>query len=171
MTVHELTDNELHWVAGLLEGEGSFILTWKGKKTKRYPAYIVQCNMTDRDVVARLADLLQIGHLSKKQIPKQKNHKPFWSWRLNKRDEVKALLELLLPLMGKRRQAKIQKILNTEENHPALKPHHGTRNMYERYKCRCQLCKDANSARFRKLRRVANPNLRKTGDQYINYDI
>ncbi|NBQ67435.1 MAG: hypothetical protein EBU46_00850 [Nitrosomonadaceae bacterium] len=171
MTVHELTDNELHWVAGLLEGEGSFMLTWKGKKTNRYPAYIVQCNMTDYDVVARLSNLLQIGHLSTKRIPKQKKHKPFWSWRLTKRDEVKTLLELLLPLMGHRRAAKIREILKTEEKYPALKPHHGTRNMYERYKCRCQPCKDANSARFRKLRRIANPYMRKTGEQYLNYDI
>jgi hypothetical protein len=127
--------------------------------------------MTDKDVIARLSQLLQVGHMSDKKIPKQKNHKPYWSWRLNKRDEISALLELLLPLMGKRRQAKIRLLLKTLDQYPALKSHHGTRNKYERHGCRCQPCKDANAARFRKLRRVANPTLRKTGDQYINYDI
>ncbi|NBQ69806.1 MAG: hypothetical protein EBU46_13685 [Nitrosomonadaceae bacterium] len=169
--IKPIVESDLCWIAGLLEGEGSFILSWKKTKAGRYPVYIVQCNMTDRDVVARLHRLLGVGHLSKKQIPKNKRHKPFWSWRLNKRDEVRSLAEMLLPLMGRRRSAKIRELLKAEQDHPALKPHHGTRNMYERKGCRCHLCRGAHADRFRKIRRVQNPELRKTGWQYINYDI
>lgn len=170
--IKELADTDLHWIAGLLEGEGSFILSWKKTKTGvKYPVFIVQCNMTDYDVVARLYKKLEIGHLSKKQVPKNKKHKPFWSWRLNKRDEVKNLAELLKPLMGVRRRAKIAELLAIEAKYPTLKARHGTRNMYERHKCRCSLCKGANADRFRKLRRARNPALRKTGNQYLNYEI
>lgn len=51
------SDTEIAWLAGLLEGEGSFamIRSCVGGKVYRYPKIVV--NMTDRDVIERVADL------------------------------------------------------------------------------------------------------------------
>ncbi|MFC9963614.1 hypothetical protein ACFVH4_05135 [Nocardia ignorata] len=51
------TEAETAWLAGLLEGEGSFamIKCHVGGKVYRYPKIVV--NMTDRDIISRVADL------------------------------------------------------------------------------------------------------------------
>jgi hypothetical protein len=45
-----VSTHELHWLAGLLEGEGSF--TAGPPSSPRMP--VISVNMTDEDVVARL---------------------------------------------------------------------------------------------------------------------
>lgn len=52
------TGAEVAWLAGLLEGEGSFFMLTShvGGKAYRYPRIAV--NMTDRDIIERVAALL-----------------------------------------------------------------------------------------------------------------
>lgn len=91
---------DLLWLAGLLEGEGSFDLH-KG----RYPR--IRLGMTDRDVVGRAATLMGTKvRTTLRPAP----------WTATFHTEVsgaraEAILWDLLPLMGARRSSKIATIL------------------------------------------------------------
>lgn len=91
-----MNNNELHWVAGLFEGEGTFHIS-QGR------AISIGLTSTDMDVLQRLQSLAggQIYH-----IAKRKSHwKESWIWRMP-RDESVALVEQLLPLLGERRRVR-----------------------------------------------------------------
>lgn len=88
------------WLAGLLEGEGTFDLH-RGK----YPR--VRVAMTDRDVVGRAATLLGARvRLSLKPSP----YKSTWHAEVSGAKAV-AVMEAVLPFMGSRRSGKIAEIL------------------------------------------------------------
>lgn len=92
--------DDLLWLAGLLEGEGSFDLH-RGK----YPR--IRLGMTDRDVVGRAATLLGGKvRLSLKPAPAQ----AMWHVEVSG-TKAEALLRLILPHMGARRSAKIATII------------------------------------------------------------
>ncbi len=96
----QLTD--LYWLAGLLEGEGSFM---KGPPSKPNAPYI-SLQMTDEDVVARAANLFQVGY------QRTKNRKPgLWkaSYMVQFRgSRAASLMRDLRPLMGVRRKSQIE---------------------------------------------------------------
>ncbi len=95
-----MTHTDLVWLAGLLEGEGSFDL-----HRGRYPR--IRLGMTDRDVVGRAATLMGAGiRLSLRRAPLTST----WHTEIS---GVRAteLLRLLLPHMGARRSGKIAAIL------------------------------------------------------------
>ena len=92
------------WLAGLLEGEGTFDLH-RGK----YPR--VRVAMTDRDVVGRAATLIGSRvRLSLKPAP----YKASWHAEVTGQKAV-AVMEAVLPFMGARRSAKIAAILGAAE--------------------------------------------------------
>jgi hypothetical protein len=95
-----VNDRDLYWLAGLLEGEGSFDL-----HRGRYPR--VRLGMTDRDVVGRAATLLGGKvRLSLKGAPAQ----AMWHVEVSG-SKAEAAMKAILPHMGARRSAKIATIL------------------------------------------------------------
>ena len=107
---------DVAWLAGLLEGEGSFMMSRStvAGKVYYYPKIVV-C-MTDKDVVERAALLL--SNNSVYRVPLSKNGV---SKKLQYRAQVSGikaalLMKELLPLMGERRSAKIQEVLDAYEN-------------------------------------------------------
>lgn len=108
--------DELLWLAGLLEGEGSFDL-----HRGRYPR--IRVGMTDRDVVGRAATLLGASvRTSLRPAP----------WTATFHAEISGsrateILWDLLPLMGARRSSKIATILGhaslTEGSAPGPRAH------------------------------------------------
>lgn len=92
---------ELHWLAGWLEGEGSFMAP--PPSNPRCPRISAQAK--DRDVVWEAARLMQI------RPGFEKSRRPHWSpiWRvlLQGRRAV-ALMLALEPLLGRRRRTQIQ---------------------------------------------------------------
>ena len=102
MRLIELTDSELFWLAGLLEGEGSFMAPSPSEPFS--PS--VRVEMTDRDVIERAADLLGAERIRTKTA-----HRAHWAdvYEAEVRGE-KALpvLRTILPLLGERRSAKCQ---------------------------------------------------------------
>lgn len=58
-----MTEIETAWLAGLLEGEGYFgtINSWVSGRCYRYPR--IGVNMTDRDVIDRVATLWEAPRL------------------------------------------------------------------------------------------------------------
>lgn len=93
---------ELMWLAGLLEGEGSFL---KGPPSQPHIPRI-SLQMTDGDVVSRAADLMQVGHKVKPRRRQNPNWKPVYQAVLTGKRAV-ALMKALKPHMGARRQTQI----------------------------------------------------------------
>lgn len=94
------THDDLVWLAGLLEGEGTFDL-----HRDRYPR--IRVGMTDRDVVGRAASLM--GSRIRMSISTV-GHKATFHAEISG-DRARAIMWALLPYMGARRSAKIAEIL------------------------------------------------------------
>lgn len=95
---------EIAWLAGLLEGEASFMLK-KGNS-------IIQIQMTDRDVMERIAALLgtKVGDYARK--PKGKaSYLPVY-WIAVHGTRAISWMMTLYSFMGERRRAKILEIIN-----------------------------------------------------------
>ena len=122
------TDEDwFYWLAGLLEGEGSFM---KGTPSKpQIPR--IHLKMTDRDIIERAANILKVTYYGPYQT-KPKNsesvYRPHYIvWGLGKR--AIELMKQLRPLMGQRRQGQIGDVIAsyapkprpTGENHPQAK--------------------------------------------------
>jgi hypothetical protein len=102
-----MTDLELGWVAGLMEGEGCFY----SKRTKSLVTRII-VGSTDKDVLDKLASICggKVGgpYLADKRV------KPFWNWNIWGRKAYE-LMKLVRPLMGSRRQNKIDAVVEAYE--------------------------------------------------------
>lgn len=98
-------DLELYWLAGLLEGEGSFV---KGPPSNPRSA-IVRLPMTDEDVVrhaARIFDRAVVGWSRRSEPPRKR----VFITSL-KGATALSLMRLLRPLMGTRRMQQIDRAL------------------------------------------------------------
>lgn len=99
-TLCNVTPATLHWLAGLLEGEGSFL---KGSPScPRTPGVTVQ--MTDRDVIERVAKLFGVTYLTQQR----------GKWKTAYRTTLRGaravkLMKRLRPLMGERRKGQIDR--------------------------------------------------------------
>lgn len=90
---------DLHWLAGILEGEGCFS-TFDGRIN-------ITLGMTDRDVVDRAAVMMRprsVNELSREP------HQTLYRFGIHG-ERALAWMLLLCPRMGKRRQAKIDEII------------------------------------------------------------
>lgn len=99
---------DLHWLAGLLEGEGCFYISPKGQAR-------ICLNMTDVDVVARAAGLLK-ADLKPHGRQIRPHHKKLWCCMVYSKRAIGWMMTLL-PMMGSRRSAKIREIILTWKAH------------------------------------------------------
>lgn len=101
-----MKEENLHWLVGLLEGEGSFM---RGSPSSpNSPRIAVQ--MTDEDVVARAAALLGVGYTKNGADPRNPNWKLTFSAKVRGARAVDLMLQLQ-PYMGARRYAQIDAAL------------------------------------------------------------
>lgn len=145
------------WLAGLLEGEGSFCVPKKHKDT----SYIRVClEMTDEDIVRRAAFLMEEAKVhGPRPRPTGLGSKPYFSTYVTGYKAVR-IMKAVLPFMGKRRSQRIKELIFLWENkpHPILRREpnlppvcHPDRKHYSRGLCRrCHYEK----YKFRKM----NPN-------------
>lgn len=98
----------LAWLAGLLEGEGSFTLARRGCRGP-YPS--VRLAMTDEDVVRHAAQVAGVGRIYGPYPPRSNGIKPYWSWHVQTQSDAAGLMMTMYPLMGARRQAAIRTTL------------------------------------------------------------
>jgi hypothetical protein len=122
--------NEVAWLAGLLEGEGSFHFAsqpngWNDKLT-------LQLVMTDRDVVLRAYEVFRMGNWNG-PYP-LKSGKDAWHWSVSSKKELPQILMTIYPLMGKRRQRQIRQILAKWRDIPYSKCRRG-HNKFGRAEC------------------------------------
>jgi hypothetical protein len=102
--IDQYDPSTLSWLAGLLEGEGSFM---RGPPSKpKLPRIAIA--MTDLDVLVKVCDLFGVRFFT--QRPAVAKNKLIYSCRLQGSRAV-LLMKMLKPLMGIRRQAQIEEAL------------------------------------------------------------
>lgn len=122
----KLTKEQLAWAAGIMDGEGSFMLShrppttddpvkakWGTNRTGVYPrrtgTYIKICSMSNTQL--KLLKLFQSwfgGSIATIKMPEGTNQKQLYVWRLTSAHEVKQFTESIKPyLFLKRRHAEI----------------------------------------------------------------
>lgn len=97
---------QVAWAAGLFEGEGS--IAYHGKTSVS-----LVVGMTDEDVVRRFAEIIGSGSVRfEERQSKGKGHLDLHRWELSRRDDVEAILLLLLPWLGSRRSRRVNAALD-----------------------------------------------------------
>lgn len=110
----EISHADLCWLAGLLEGEGSFLVStrYRHRKTTGETVQVrlpcVTVTMTDRDVIDRAAALMGVSTYDCKQsaLEVELNRKPKFSARVYVPRAIPLMIRLR-PHMGTRRQGQI----------------------------------------------------------------
>lgn len=108
-----LTDTEIAWIAGLIEGEGSISIRNRGKD--RYevstapPEISIKIAMTDKDVIEKFSKLVDKSYFSLKR--KTVTNKTVYQISVSQKEKVIYLLESILPHMGQRRTQRITEAL------------------------------------------------------------
>lgn len=112
-----ISNLDLAWLAGLLEGEGSFLFA----SPSSYSAAVgVSLQMSDEDVVARASALM--GAAYRRWVsPRNPAWKPVFITNVRGRRAV-CVMEMVLPFMGKRRSERIHLVLASIEHKPRHKP-------------------------------------------------
>lgn len=102
-----MQDRDLYWLAGLLEGEGSFMAG--PPSAPNQPRISVQ--MTDLDVIERVAALFGVSYIHERQGSKA-HHAT--AYTVNVRGtRAMDLMRKLKPFMGDRRQLQIEDALDS----------------------------------------------------------
>jgi hypothetical protein len=96
--------NSIYWLAGLLEGEGSFLAPMPSSPN----APIISVSMTDEDIIARVAAFF--GTKYHRVNPLREGAKHAYTI-IVKGSKAHDLMKTLYPLMSSRRQAQIDKAL------------------------------------------------------------
>lgn len=113
----DMSDRDLGWLAGILEGEGCFAMAWDLRRKRRQVQ--VRVCMTDEDVVRRCQSISGLGTLTPQKPSTAWNkphHKPIWRWYVGRATDIHDLLTLVYPLMGARRQERIAECLALVKN-------------------------------------------------------
>lgn len=113
-----MTETELHWLAGYLDGEGCFTFQQSPTHGGRYHnrKWRIAVTSVDQDLIEHAARLMGSTVYGPKKRPAPRQ--PIWQTSLQRREEVVPLLQRLRPLMSKRRQAKIDELLAAHEQYP-----------------------------------------------------
>ena len=111
---HESISNfDLGWIVGILEGEGCFG-AYSDKRRPDTWTVKVQMESTDYDVVLKLNSLYS-GRVWESNYPSKKKSFPSakdsWRWAISNRHDVKALCVLVYPYMSHRRKLQIDRVL------------------------------------------------------------
>ena len=107
----EIPSDTLAWLAGVLEGEGSFMMSRNTVKNKVYFYPKISVNMSDQDIINRVSSVFNTKTYL---VPKDKRG----DWKQLYRAQISGaraatLMQQLLPWMSARRASKINEILAT----------------------------------------------------------
>lgn len=107
---------QLAWVAGLIEGEGTIRLHKTRPSTARpgvtygYPS--VRVDMTDEDVLRKAHEWTGLGYISGPwKYGTKPTNKPFWVWAVQRKDEAITLIAAIWPYLGQRRREQARAVL------------------------------------------------------------
>lgn len=110
--VYILTEFELGWVIGIIEGEGSFVIN---RKPTTYQASIV-VKMSDQDTIKKLQEVTKVGTLDGSYKDRRNlSWKPMFCWRVQKKSDTLDIAYKILPYLSERRQMQLDKLIGTIE--------------------------------------------------------
>lgn len=111
--IRDLTGEETAWLAGILEGEGSFLYFEYDHRGPRCGTNLVRIQMssTDRDILERVARLVGVGRVRSLPDRPRFGRKPQWGWSIQAKADVRELTLRLLPWLGERRTEQANRIL------------------------------------------------------------
>lgn len=98
----EISDAEVAWVAGILEGEGC----WTRRNSRARSNWWIAVRMTDKDIIYRLGSTTGIGRISPAR-PQTEHRKMAWAWQVSVRMHREWLTTAVWPWLGERRQARV----------------------------------------------------------------
>lgn len=113
-----MTDMELAWLAGYLEGEGCFRIPGVGRCRRRPNAAgtpSIKVHATDADVVHRAGDLMGVS--SRTATRTTTTGTPVYTAEVHG-DKALAIMRTILPFMGNRRRARILEVLDLAAKRP-----------------------------------------------------
>jgi hypothetical protein len=106
-----LSEFDLAWLVGILEGEGNFSPNKKPQPPR------VTVRMTDKDVIEKVAKLF--GNKKIYEDRKYKDHhKQAYQTYMAKPIELRVFLPIILPYMSERRQEQIRLCIDRLNDHP-----------------------------------------------------
>lgn len=107
------TNEQIAWAAGIFEGEGCISLMQSRSRgsNRTRPWVRLSVQMTDRDVIEHLYEVVAVGGVSLHHRANRPKYKDCWAWQASARDDVIELLTLFLPWLGNRRTAKANEAL------------------------------------------------------------
>ena len=110
---YPIKDIDLYWLAGILEGEGSFLNARNHVKGKLYLYPRIVVTMTDRDIIDRVSSLFDTSTYI---VPNKRPEDRKDQFRaLINGSRAAGLMSRLFPIMSERRQSKIDEILLSYE--------------------------------------------------------
>jgi hypothetical protein len=104
----QIEQNNLYWLAGILEGEGSFMKPYSKKNTAAPRIAMVS---TDKDIIYRVGKLLEIKTIQERKSPPGYGYKTQYFFTLVSSRCIE-IMNTLYPLMGERRQRQIKTALD-----------------------------------------------------------
>lgn len=110
-----MTDIDIGWLAGLLEGEGCFSIFTRKTAKWDYKTVAIHCEMTDEDTVrkahmiAGVGNVIERSNMSGRKDARQR--KKTWIWSVQNHQGVLYVCETIYPHMGIRRQQKIKELI------------------------------------------------------------
>jgi hypothetical protein len=109
-----LTETDIAWIAGLLEGEAYFGIDNRSKDryeiSKTPPAPFIKISMVDEDIIQRLSKLLDKSYFSPSR--KTVKDKQVYTLHIGEKEKVLFILQKILPYMGVRRGERITECIS-----------------------------------------------------------
>ena len=110
----DLTETDVAWIAGLLEGEGYFGIDNRSKDryeiSKTPPSPFIKVSMVDEDIIQRLSRLLDKSYFSPSR--KTVTGKQVYTLHIGEKEKVLSILQQILPYMGVRRGERITECIS-----------------------------------------------------------
>lgn len=104
-------ENNFHWIAGILEGEGSFMAGAPSEPNR--PRIAVA--MTDEDIIARVSEIVAVPYNA--LASRSEDHKNVYRVMIRSAQAIE-VMKRLYPLMGKRRQGQIDRVIQSYRDTP-----------------------------------------------------
>ena len=102
-----MKDTEIAWLAGIIEGEGTFFKRGAGRSKG---LYVFALEMCDKDIVERACFVFGYGNVKPAKV-RGLGKKDRWIWRFEKCSELCRLGSAILPWLGERRAMVVNQML------------------------------------------------------------
>ena len=113
-----MTPEQTAWLAGLIEGEGSFYYNRYTRRGRTYAYPTMALVMTDEDVVRQAYEVAGcVGSFMRSHPPakREAGHQVQWKWKVVGAKALD-LMDQIEPWLGSRRSAKIADMKRKAEN-------------------------------------------------------